>query len=608
MQLVKYSVRNFPPLSTFEASDLSEVVVFAGPNGVGKTTLLNGLLQVFQNPGGINNIGVTVKATCADEVKAWGGREVLSTSVPAEAQVLRGFLQRQQKRGQLRGAMLNFDSARAFEQVQPYAWSWLFADPFEEQIGWNVSYQPTKGRFQDVIHALVRKIRSQKEEIAKQALSLRKQGAASMDLSQFVDPIARFRDAFSKLLPGKTMQDMEEQNQVIKYVQNGQTLDFGTLSSGEREVVTVVFDFLVRSPQDCIVVFDEPELHLHPELSYRLLRTLQDVGERNQFIFCTHSPEIITASLEQSVIFVGPSKGVGVNQALPVRENEKFLDVMRTLGQSIGVISLGKRIVLIEGTRDSLDKEVYGSIIGAQYPEIVLVPVGGKDTAISFQRATETVLSQTIWGVDFFMLCDGDSAAQGFSSQAKSDSRLRVLARYHLENYFLDEHVWAKVFEHLALPENDPLRDPKAIRQVMRDLARDQISYAAALKVSNHFRQMVGNIDIMPKGVNNLSVEDLCAAMETDRSAEASRCGDSLDKASLERLVREEFSRLTTALDEDDESWKSLMPGRPIVNRFSAHAKQDYGTLKRLYIRAARTSHPDPFDEIRGIFADFARK
>src|ERR1039458_8525556 len=155
MQLVKYSVRNFPPVTLFEASDLSEVVVFAGPNGVGKTTLLN-------------------------------------TSVPAEAQVLRSFLQRQQKRGQLRGAMLNFDSARAFEQVQPYAWSWSFVDPFEEQIGWNVSYQPTKGRFQDVVHALVRKIRSQKEDIAKKALSLKKQGAVSMNLSEFGDPIVRF--------------------------------------------------------------------------------------------------------------------------------------------------------------------------------------------------------------------------------------------------------------------------------------------------------------------------------------------------------------------------------------------------------------------------------
>ncbi len=309
MRLVKYLVRNLPPLLFFEANDLSEVVVFAGPNGVGKTTLLNGLLQIFQNPISGGNISVTVRATSSEETKAWGGRAVLDTSVPAEAQLLRSFLQRQHKRGQLRGGVLNFDSARAFEQIQPYAWSWLFADPFEEQIGWDVSFKPTKGRFQDVVHALVRKIRSQKEEIAKKALILKKEGAASMNLAEFGDPIARFKDAFARLLPGKVMQDIEEQNQVIRYVQDGQTLDFTRLSSGEREVVTVVFDFLLRNPQDCIVVFDEPELHLHPELSYRLLRTLQDVGERNQFIFCTHSPEIITASLEQSVIFVGPPKG-----------------------------------------------------------------------------------------------------------------------------------------------------------------------------------------------------------------------------------------------------------------------------------------------------------
>jgi hypothetical protein len=279
---------------------------------------------------------------------------------------------------------------------------------------------------------------------------------------------------------------------------------------------------------------------------------------------------------------------------------------MRTLGQSIGVISLGKKIVLIEGTRDSLDKEVYGSIIGAQYPQIVLVPVGGKDTAASFKRATETVLSQTIWGVDFFMLCDGDSGAQSFPSQARSDGRLRILARYHLENYFLDENVWVKVLEHLALPEEDPARDPTRIREILRNLARDHISYAAALKVSNYFRQLVGNVDPLPKGVHNLTVDELCSKMESDRATEASRCGRSLDRATMEKLIREEFLRLATALDTDDESWKSLILGRPIVRRFSAHLKQDYGTLKRLYIRAARAAQPDPFEEIKRIFAEFA--
>ena len=67
------------------------------------------------------------------------------------------------------------------------------------------------------------------------------------------------------------------------------------------------------------------------------------------------------------------------------------------LGHSVGVISLGKRLVLVEGDRASLDKQVYGSIAGNESPDLVIVPVGGKETISSFQRALDTVLTRTIW-------------------------------------------------------------------------------------------------------------------------------------------------------------------------------------------------------------------
>ena len=38
---------------------------------------------------------------------------------------------------------------------------------------------------------------------------------------------------------------------------------------------------VLGGPSDCIVIFDEPELHLHPELSYKLIQTLRSVGKRN---------------------------------------------------------------------------------------------------------------------------------------------------------------------------------------------------------------------------------------------------------------------------------------------------------------------------------------
>ena len=604
MKIARYLVIDLAPIKKFEIEGLTDVIVFAGPNGVGKTTLLNGLLQAFQNPGSTPGVQIVVSATNSDEISAWGNKTSLDTTVQAEAQLLRAFLQRPKKRGQLKGGVLNFDSARAFEQIQPYSWSWHFADPFDEDIGWNQSFQSMKGRFQDVIHSLIRKVRSQKEQIATLALASRRQGQSSLDLTQFEDPLIRFKDAFARLMPGKRMLEVNEQSQNIQYQQNGQTLEFSHLSSGEREVVTVVFDFLLRSGKQLIVLIDEPELHLHPELSYRLLRTLQDVGERNQFVFCTHSPEIITAALEQTVVFVTPPRTDGGNQALRVEENDDVASVLRALGQSIGVISLGKKIVLIEGDQNSLDKEAYGSIIGSHYPDLVLVPVGGKETISGFQRAVETVLNKTIWGVDFFMLCDGDSKARGSVLKA-TPSRLKFLSKYHLENYFLDEITWAHVFEELATPVNSPLRDAGAIRQQMRVLARDYVAYAASLRVAQHVRQVAGNVDLMPKRGVTATVDELCRLFEARRTEEVIRYQAALDPLALEKRCREDFQALQYAVDSDHDDWKALIPGRPILKRFITEAGQDYATMKRLYVRAAKSVTNDPFREIRGIFAEF---
>jgi energy-coupling factor transporter ATP-binding protein EcfA2 len=147
-----------------------------------------------------------------------------------------------------------------------------------------------------------------------------------------------------------------------------------------------VFDFILRNPSDCVVLFDEPELHLHPELSYKLLQTLSSIGKNNQFIFCTHSPEIITASLENSVVFLTSKKEDNSNQALIVNRDDETHHALNLLGQSIGIISLGKRILIIEGDEASLDKQTYGAILKNEFPDLILVPVGGKSSIKSFHE------------------------------------------------------------------------------------------------------------------------------------------------------------------------------------------------------------------------------
>lgn len=395
------------------------------------------------------------------------------------------------------------------------------------------------------------------------------------------------------------------QKQQLKYAIDGQTFPTSSLSSGELEVVNIVFDFILRDPSDCIIFFDEPELHLHPELSYKLLQTLRAIGERNQFIFCTHSPDIITASLDQSVIFIAPPKEDGQNQAIAVREDDETNEALKLLGQSIGIIALGKKLVLIEGAVSSLDKQTYGAILRNQFPNLVLVPSGGRGIITSFELLQKKILDKTIWGVEFFMICDRDAVPPSHDTAQIKSARLKVLTRYHLENYFLDEEVLAKVFA--TMDQKDCwLLSPHEIRKVLKEIVLKHISYAAALSTSSYFREQVGNLNIMVKDCHEISIDDLVNKLKARVDEEQRRIGSSVQPQEVEKYARSIAQKLQNSLNQDNEEWKSLMPGKLLFNKFANRANLDSARLKTIYIKEAEKQSESPFQEVIDIFSSFA--
>jgi len=93
MRLSSFEIRNTGPLKLVSVTDLSNVVVFAGPNGVGKTNINNAVLTLARNPAPNPNIWIIVEATDDDERQRWG-RSTLDTRQPSEANILRTQLQR----------------------------------------------------------------------------------------------------------------------------------------------------------------------------------------------------------------------------------------------------------------------------------------------------------------------------------------------------------------------------------------------------------------------------------------------------------------------------------------------------------------------------------
>jgi len=260
---------------------------------------------------------------------------------------------------------------------------------------------------------------------------------------------------------------------------------------------------------------------------------------------------------------------------------------------------------LVEGEETSLDKQTYGAILQNNFPEFVLVPVGGKDSLRSFEEVRDNILNRTIWGVDFYLLCDRDAVniLGPRAIAAARLSRIKMLPRYHLENYFLDERVIASLFEPFE-PADSWLRSPRAIRQRLKEIAQSVVSYATSLNVAATLRETIGNVSLMPKGIGDIRSADALASIILARADdEASRVTAGLNQSTVRSLVVTEYDRLHKAIREDDNIWIHDLPGRVMLNKFSAAANIPVGRLKQAYL--ANADKACVFADIVDIFRQF---
>lgn len=79
----------------------------------------------------------------------------------------------------------------------------------------------------------------------------------------------------------------------IKPSTGGESFSFDGLSSGQKEMIATLF-LIWRNTQEqpCIVLIDEPELHLNAEWHGDFVRQLYKLAPQNQYILATHSEEM----------------------------------------------------------------------------------------------------------------------------------------------------------------------------------------------------------------------------------------------------------------------------------------------------------------------------
>ena len=90
----------------------------------------------------------------------------------------------------------------------------------------------------------------------------------------------------------------------------GEEFDINDLSSGEKQLFLRTLSIKMLEPKNSIILIDEPELSLHPKWQQRIIEVYKKIGENNQIIIATHSPHILgSVSSENIFILYRDEKG-----------------------------------------------------------------------------------------------------------------------------------------------------------------------------------------------------------------------------------------------------------------------------------------------------------
>lgn len=246
--------------------------------------------------------------------------------------------------------------------------------------------------------------------------------------------------------------------------------EFNVLSSGEKEVVDLLLDLYLRKEEynDTIFLLDEPELHINTSIQKNLLLEIDRlIGDNCQIWVTTHSIGFLRTLQEElkeqcQVIKFNTALNLASEPhvLLPMKSSKaNWKDIFEIAIDDLAHLITPSRIIYCEG-RDTpgndgkergLDAQVFNNIFSEKYHDTLFVSSGGNTELDQRSEIAFAILSKVFSTVEINVLKDRDMASGKDTSEKDRQLYLtnnpdnhRVLKRWEIENYLYDKEVLKK--------------------------------------------------------------------------------------------------------------------------------------------------------------------
>lgn len=294
----------------------------------------------------------------------------------------------------------------------------------------------------------------------------------------FEDPFPGYREWLQAVLPHLAFVGVDLDRRTVLFDTAGVELEFARLSGGEREIAFIVGQIERFHLKRGLLLIDEPELHLNPDLLRNWLTFLRDTIEDGQVWAATHALEAAeVAGRDSSFVLEREPESRTVTRAVSLRARP----VLSALATAVGAPAFSlyrRRFVYIEGDRETGERERFFRICGAM--EVNRFIEGGsaaevvRRVADISRLAEETDEQLRVGGV-----IDRDFRTNSQVSALREQAPVYVLECLEVENLFLYTDNIAAL---LAQGGRDPEGAADAIRRASDRYAGMWILQRAALR------------------------------------------------------------------------------------------------------------------------------
>jgi hypothetical protein len=254
-------------------------------------------------------------------------------------------------------------------------------------------------------------------------------------------------------------------NKVRALAANNNEFSAAEMSDGER-VGLYLIGQTILAEKDCVLVIDEPELHLHKSLMVRLWNKLEEYRKDCTFVYITHDLDFAVSKPSSKLIWIQEYNG-NFWKWVEVNSNEIIPDNLY-----LELLGSHKPILFIEGEKGSLDAQIYQ----AYYSDFTIIPRGSCEKVIESVRGLRC--NKQIHGKEVYGLIDRDFRPEEQLRSLQNEGIWSIPVN-QVENLFLDPEIITLTCKYLGINSEKEIEIISAIKQKY-DKIKNQINSIAS--------------------------------------------------------------------------------------------------------------------------------